>query len=102
MTVSSADHVFVVGLSRSGTTLVRHILNSHSKLAIAPESHYLGHQFPGAGVRAVLRRNFPDVTSDAAASTLVEFLYNGGLEEGDALADAEPAMAMGPAARPGG
>ena len=80
MTVSRADHVFVVGLSRSGTTLVRHILNSHSQLAIAPESHYLGHQFPGAGVRAVLRRNFPDVTSDQAASTLVEFLYNGGLE----------------------
>src|SRR4029079_15481034 len=67
-------------LSRSGTTLVRHILNSHSQLAIAPESHYLGHQFPGAGGRAVLRRNFPDVTSDQAASTLVEFLYNGGLE----------------------
>ena len=102
MTVSSADHVFVVGLSRSGTTLVRHILNSHSKLAIAPESHYLGHQFPGAGVRAVLRQKFPE-----------RHLRCGGIDagrvpvqrrpgRGDALAYAEPPMAMGSAARPGG
>jgi hypothetical protein len=80
MTEGTADHVFVVGLSRSGTTLVRHILNSHSQLAIAPESHYLGHQFPGAGVRAVLRRRFPDRTTPDAASALVNFLYDGGLE----------------------
>ncbi len=32
---------FVVGAPRSGTTLVRAMLNSHSTLAIPPESHFL-------------------------------------------------------------
>jgi len=80
MTGATADHIFIVGVSRSGTTLVRHVLNSHSQLAIAPESHYLGHQFPGAGVEAVLRQRFPNRATPAEASALVDFLYDGGLE----------------------
>ncbi len=32
--------VFIVGMPRSGTTLLSMILNSHSKLAISPETHY--------------------------------------------------------------
>jgi hypothetical protein len=37
----SAGPVFVVGAMRSGTTLMRLMLSSHSALAIPPESHFL-------------------------------------------------------------
>jgi sulfotransferase family protein len=33
--------IFIVGMFRSGTTLLSEILNSHSMVAIAPETHYL-------------------------------------------------------------
>jgi len=36
-----SEPIFVVGCPRSGTTLVRNILNSHSKVWIAPETSYL-------------------------------------------------------------
>jgi len=33
--------VFIVGMPRSGTTLMRSLFNEHPNLAIAPETHYL-------------------------------------------------------------
>lgn len=33
--------VFIVGCSRSGTTLLQQMLNAHSRLAIAPETHFV-------------------------------------------------------------
>lgn len=35
--------VFVVGFPRSGTTLMRFLLDSHPDLAVAPETHFLAH-----------------------------------------------------------
>ncbi|MFC1862372.1 sulfotransferase [Thermodesulfobacteriota bacterium] len=32
--------IFIVGMARSGTTLLSEILNSHSKIAVSPETHY--------------------------------------------------------------
>lgn len=38
--------VFVVGFPRSGTTLMRYLLNDHPQQAIAPETHFLVHFVP--------------------------------------------------------
>lgn len=44
--------IFVVGPSRSGTTLVRGILNAHSDVSIAPETHYFDDLRARLGARA--------------------------------------------------
>lgn len=36
------SHIFVVGLARTGTHLVRSILNTSEKVHLGPESHFLG------------------------------------------------------------
>lgn len=40
MRVEKQGPVFVIGMPRSGTTLLSVMLNSHSQLAISPETHY--------------------------------------------------------------
>jgi hypothetical protein len=44
--------IFIVGPSRSGTTLVRSILNEHPAVSIAPETHYFDDLRPRLGARA--------------------------------------------------
>ena len=44
MSAMPASHVqpfFLVGVPRSGTTLLRLMLNMHSRLSIPPESHFI-------------------------------------------------------------
>lgn len=40
---TSESPIFIVGMPRSGTTLMRSILSSHPNIAIAPETHYCNH-----------------------------------------------------------
>jgi Sulfotransferase family len=51
---------FIVGCPRSGTTLLRRLLNSHPRLAIPGESHFIPH----------LRRGYRDPRNDREAREL--------------------------------
>lgn len=74
----SAEFVFIVGVSRSGTTLVKNILNASSRVGIATENHFLGHLIPREGARHVFRR-FGDLADDRNVEHLVDFVYSGGM-----------------------
>jgi hypothetical protein len=39
--------IFIVGMARSGTTLLSEILNAHSRIAVSPETHYFRKYWAG-------------------------------------------------------
>ena len=81
--------IFIVGVPRSGTTLMRMVLGKHSRIAIADENHYLGHRLPKRGVRQDLRR-VGDLRDDAAVRRLVDRIYSDEFQRGSPLrADSE-------------
>jgi hypothetical protein len=86
---SEPEAIFIVGVSRSGTTLMRRILSSHSRIAIADENHYLGHLLPWEGARHRLRRA-GDLRDDAAVRELVALIYSGDFQRGSRLREASP------------
>lgn len=46
MALSHDSPIFIVGMPRSGTTLLTSILSAHPRLGISPESHYLSYWIP--------------------------------------------------------
>jgi len=84
-----AEAIFVVGVSRSGTTLLRKVLESHSRISIASENHYLGHLLPGAGARHAFRRAGA-LDDDDAIRRLVAQIYSPEFQRGTRLRDASP------------
>jgi hypothetical protein len=69
------EAIFVVGVSRSGTTLMRRVLNGHSRIAIATENHYLGHLLPWEGARVYFRR-LGDPRDDETMRRIAAFVYS--------------------------
>lgn len=83
------EAIFIVGVSRSGTSLMRMVLNSHSRIAIAGENHYLGHLLPWEGARHSFRRA-GDLRDDDAVRRLVRLIYSDGFQRGSRLREASP------------
>jgi len=68
------SHIFVVGVHRSGTSLMRHLLDDCSVVWLCDETHYMGHLLPSAGMRRHFRR-FGPLTDDANLRRLVDHMY---------------------------
>ena len=68
------EAIFVSGVPRSGTTLVREILGKHSLVAIATENHYMGYLVPRPGARRLVVR-WGDPHDDAAIQRMLDQLY---------------------------
>jgi hypothetical protein len=83
------EAIFIVGVSRSGTTLTRRILDKHSRIGIATENHYLGHLLAREGAR-VYFRGVGDLRDDDAVRRLVDLVYSGELQRRSRLRELSP------------
>lgn len=79
-TNARAEAVFIVGVSRSGTTLMRKTLSTSSALAIAHENHFLGHLLPLSGMRHRIHR-LGDLHDDLVVDRFIAALYGGSLRD---------------------
>jgi hypothetical protein len=70
------EAIFVVGIGRSGTTMMRNLLETSERVAIARENHYMGHYFQRRGTRHFFRQA-GDLADDAAVRRIVDMLYSG-------------------------
>lgn len=78
-----------MGVSRSGTTLMRRILDRHSRIGIVTENHFLGHLLPWEGTRHYFRR-VGDARDDGTVRELVELIYSGELQRRSRLRELSP------------
>jgi len=83
------EAIFIVGVSRSGTTLMRRILDRHPRVGIATENHYLGHLLAWEGARHYFRR-VGDLREDGAVRRLVYLIYSGELQRRSRLRELSP------------
>ncbi len=70
------EAIFIVGASRSGTTLMRTIVERSPRIAIARENHFVGHLRESEGARFYFRR-LGDMHDDAVVRKLVDLIYSG-------------------------
>jgi hypothetical protein len=70
------EAIFICGASRSGTTLLRKILETSDRIAIAPENHFVGHVLPREGARFYFRR-LGELADDDTIRAIVELIYSG-------------------------
>lgn len=83
------EAIFIVGVSRSGTTLMRRVLDRHSRIAIATENHFLGHLVEREGARHYFRRA-GDLHDDAAVGRLVDLIWSGEFQSRSRLREVSP------------
>jgi hypothetical protein len=73
---SEPEAIFVVGVSRSGTTLLRRVLETSDRVAIAAENHFVGHLIEREGARHYFRQ-VGDLEDDDNIRRIVELIYSG-------------------------
>ena len=73
------EAIFVVGVARSGTTMMRFLLETSDRIAIARENHFMGHIFGRRGARHFFRRA-GDLKEDATIRGIVDMIYSGEYE----------------------
>jgi hypothetical protein len=83
------EAIFIVGVSRSGTTLMRRVLDSSSHIGIAAENHYLGHLLPWEGARNYFR-TVGDLRDDDTVRRLVELIWSGDFQRRSRLREVSP------------
>jgi hypothetical protein len=68
-------YIFIVGVSRSGTSLMRRVLNKSSEIALCDETHYMGHLIRSEGMRQKFRR-FGNLRDDGNVGRLVAWMFS--------------------------
>jgi hypothetical protein len=68
------ETVFIVGCARTGSTLLRQILNRHERLCLASETHFLRRWSRYGRDRQIAK--FGDLSDDANVARLVATLYS--------------------------
>jgi hypothetical protein len=74
-----AEAIFVCGVARSGTTMMRYVLETSPRIAIARENHFMGHVLGRRGARHFFR-DAGDLSDDAAVRRVVDMIYSGEYE----------------------
>jgi hypothetical protein len=74
------EAIFIVGVPRSGTTMMRHLLETSDRIAIARENHFMGHILGRRGARHFFRRA-GDPAEDATVRRIVDMIYSGEYEK---------------------
>lgn len=72
----NSKNIFIVGCARSGTSLLRQILNQSSQISICPETHYL-HRLSSVGRRAMQMQKLGELTDDDNVERFVARIYEG-------------------------
>jgi hypothetical protein len=68
------EYVFVVGSFRSGTTLVRNILDASEEISICPETQFLGYFISPGFLERI--REAGDLSNDANVYRAVDYMYS--------------------------
>ncbi|MGI8929533.1 MAG: sulfotransferase family protein [Candidatus Limnocylindrales bacterium] len=74
------EAIFIVGVPRSGTTMMRYLLETSDRIAIARENHFMGHILGRRGARHFFRRA-GDLRDDASVRKIVDMIYSGEYEK---------------------
>ncbi len=78
--VDEPEAVFIVGVPRSGTTMMREILERSDRIAIARENHFVGHVRRGEGARYYFRQA-GDLRDDETLRRIVAMIYTGEFQQ---------------------
>lgn len=83
------EAIFVVGVPRSGTSLMRLVLAKHPRIALADENSFMGHFLPWADASFDFRAS-ADLSSDEGVRALVDRVYSERFQRGTWLREPSP------------